>query len=61
MDVKAGKVIRKDDHGFEVFDDYWTESGRITLRFTTTDTQGAVTPTLSNVCILLPHIISGLA
>ena len=35
VDVKAGKTIRKDDQGFEVFDDYWTESGRMTLRFTT--------------------------
>ncbi|KAI0215436.1 Centromere protein C [Lamellibrachia satsuma] len=26
VNIKAGKNIRKDDQGFEVFDDYWTES-----------------------------------
>lgn len=30
LDIKAGKNIRKRPDGFEVFEDYWSESGNLT-------------------------------
>lgn len=51
IDIKAGKNIRKDEEGFELFDDYWTESEDESLYLSRTKERSVVNQnnrTLSN-------------